>query len=45
VADAYREYRKVIHSSKLQGKDAKVPTTEIVAQQTAVSSLWSYVLG
>lgn len=45
VANAYRTYRKIIHSTKLQGKDAKVATAEITAQQTAVVRLWTSVLG
>lgn len=45
VADAYRAYRKIIHSSKLQGKDAKVTTAEIAAQRKAVTHLWDELLG
>jgi glutamate-ammonia-ligase adenylyltransferase len=40
VATAYRIYRKIIHSEKLQAKEAKVPTIEIQAHQTAVMTLW-----
>lgn len=45
VANAYRAYRKIIHSTKLQGKEAKVDTTDIAAHQTAVIALWQQVLG
>ena len=40
VASAYRIYRKIIHSEKLQAKEAKVPTIEIQQHQTAVVHLW-----
>lgn len=40
VASAYRTYRKIIHSEKLQAKDARVPLVEIEPHQTAVVSLW-----
>jgi len=40
VASAYRTYRKIIHSEKLQAKDAKVPLIEIEPHQTAVVTLW-----
>ena len=45
VANAYRAYRKIIHSTKLQGKEAKVDTVEITDHQTAVIALWQQVLG
>lgn len=45
VANAYRAYRKIIHSTKLQGKEAKVDTVEIAEHQTAVIALWQQVLG
>ena len=40
VASAYRTYRKIIHSEKLQAKDARVPFVEIEPNQTAVVTLW-----
>jgi glutamate-ammonia-ligase adenylyltransferase len=40
VASAYRTYRKIIHSEKLQAKDARVPIIEIQPHQTAVVTLW-----
>lgn len=40
VASAYRTYRKIIHSEKLQAKEAKVPLVEIQPQRLAVISLW-----
>lgn len=40
VASAYRTYRKIIHSEKLQAKDARVPFVEIEPHQTAVVTLW-----
>lgn len=40
VASAYRTYRKIIHSEKLQSKDARVPLIEIQPHQTAVNTLW-----
>lgn len=40
VANAYRTYRKIIHSTKLQGKDAKLPLTEIESERAAVIALW-----
>lgn len=40
VASAYRTYRKIIHSEKLQSKDARVPLVEIQPHQTAVVTLW-----
>lgn len=40
VASAYRTYRKIIHSEKLQAKDARVPLVEIQPHQTAVVTLW-----
>lgn len=40
VASAYRTYRKIIHSEKLQAKDARVPIVEIQPHQTAVVTLW-----
>lgn len=44
VANAYRAYRKIIHSTKLQGKEAKVDTVEIAEHQAAVIALWQQVL-
>ena len=44
VADAYREYRKLIHATKLQEQAAKVPLVEVESQQTAVKKLWKRVL-
>lgn len=43
VADAYRQYRRIIHQTKLQSQDAKVPVAEVVAHQQAVLQLWQQV--
>ncbi len=43
VADAYRQYRRIIHQTKLQGQDAKVPQTEVAIHQQAVLQLWQHV--
>jgi [glutamine synthetase] adenylyltransferase / [glutamine synthetase]-adenylyl-L-tyrosine phosphorylase len=40
VADAYRQYRKIIHSTKLQAREATVPQVEVAAYQAAVVQLW-----
>lgn len=40
VANAYRSYRKIIHSTKLQGKDAKVALAEIETERACVIALW-----
>lgn len=40
VASAYRTYRKIIHSEKLQAKDASVPLIEIEPHKSAVITLW-----
>lgn len=40
VADAYRQYRKIIHSAKLQAKEATVTHVEVAAHQAAVVQLW-----
>jgi glutamate-ammonia-ligase adenylyltransferase len=45
VADAYREYRKLIHAKKLQEQVAKVKLTEVEKQQMAVLTLWNEVFG
>jgi len=41
VADAYRHYRKIIHSTKLQAKEAKVPRVEIDNYRSTVVQLWN----
>jgi glutamate-ammonia-ligase adenylyltransferase len=43
VADAYREYRKLIHTTKLQEQAAKVKLTEVEQHQNAVVTLWKAV--
>jgi [glutamine synthetase] adenylyltransferase / [glutamine synthetase]-adenylyl-L-tyrosine phosphorylase len=45
VADAYREYRKLIHATKLQEQVAKVKLAEVKKQQKAVLTLWNEVFG
>ena len=45
VAAAYREYRTLIHHTKLQGQEAIVDDTELLPQRTAVKSLWQQLLG
>ncbi len=45
VADAYREYRKFIHATKLQEQAAKVKLAEVEKQQIAVLTLWKAVFG
>ncbi len=45
VADAYREYRKLIHATKLQAQAAKVKSVELEKPQTAVLTLWKTVFG
>jgi [glutamine synthetase] adenylyltransferase / [glutamine synthetase]-adenylyl-L-tyrosine phosphorylase len=40
VADAYREYRTLIHHVKLQGAEAVVPSEKLQAERQAVSQLW-----
>ncbi|HAF00220.1 MAG TPA: bifunctional [glutamate--ammonia ligase]-adenylyl-L-tyrosine phosphorylase/[glutamate--ammonia-ligase] adenylyltransferase [Methylophilaceae bacterium] len=44
VANAYRAYRIIIHSTRLQEKEAKVQISEIEAHRTAVLLLWQQVL-
>ncbi len=43
VADAYRQYRKLIHATKLQAQAAKVKSAELEKQQAAVLALWKTV--
>ncbi len=43
VADAYRQYRKIIHQTKLQSQDAKLPLEEVATHQQAVLKLWQQV--
>ena len=45
VANAYREYRKLIHATKLQAQAAKVKSLELEKQQSAVLALWKAVFG
>jgi glutamate-ammonia-ligase adenylyltransferase len=45
VADAYREYRKIIHATKLQEQLAKVKSVELERQKTAVLALWKTIFG
>ncbi|MBF4990514.1 bifunctional [glutamate--ammonia ligase]-adenylyl-L-tyrosine phosphorylase/[glutamate--ammonia-ligase] adenylyltransferase [Methylophilus sp. QUAN] len=40
VADAYREYRTLIHHAKLQGQDAVVADDQLQAERAAVVQLW-----
>ena len=43
TADAYRQYRRTIHQTKLQSQEAKVPVAEVAAHQQAVLKLWQQV--
>jgi [glutamine synthetase] adenylyltransferase / [glutamine synthetase]-adenylyl-L-tyrosine phosphorylase len=43
VANAYREYRTLIHASKLQEKPATVQLAQIAAHQQSVIALWNAV--
>lgn len=43
VANAYRAYRKIIHSTKLQAKAAKVARTNITEYQSAVITMWEAI--
>lgn len=43
VADAYREYRKLIHAAKLQEHAADVKLVEINNQRSSVVNLWNMV--
>jgi glutamate-ammonia-ligase adenylyltransferase len=45
VAAAYREYRRLIHHTKLQGQDAIVEDAELLPQRTVVKALWQKLLG
>lgn len=45
VANAYREYRKLIHATKLQAQAAKVKLAEVEKLQAAVIALWKAVFG
>ncbi|MGB7816585.1 MAG: bifunctional [glutamate--ammonia ligase]-adenylyl-L-tyrosine phosphorylase/[glutamate--ammonia-ligase] adenylyltransferase [Methylotenera sp.] len=45
VADAYREYRKLIHQTKLQEQMARLPMNEMAQYQKAVQMLWRVVMG
>jgi [glutamine synthetase] adenylyltransferase / [glutamine synthetase]-adenylyl-L-tyrosine phosphorylase len=45
VAAAYREYRRLIHHTKLQGQDAIVEDAELLPQRTVVKALWQQLLG
>ncbi|WP_029148587.1 bifunctional [glutamate--ammonia ligase]-adenylyl-L-tyrosine phosphorylase/[glutamate--ammonia-ligase] adenylyltransferase [Methylophilus sp. 5] len=40
VADAYREYRTLIHHAKLQGQEAVVASDQLQAERAAVVQLW-----
>ena len=40
VANAYREYRTLIHHAKLQGQDAVVADDQLQAERAAVVQLW-----
>ena len=40
VADAYREYRTLIHHAKLQGQEAIVADDQLQAERAAVMQLW-----
>jgi len=40
VADAYREYRTLIHHAKLQGLDALVADDQLQSERAAVVQLW-----
>lgn len=40
VADAYREYRTLIHHAKLQGQEAIVADDQLQAERAAVVQLW-----
>ncbi|MDX1913966.1 MAG: bifunctional [glutamate--ammonia ligase]-adenylyl-L-tyrosine phosphorylase/[glutamate--ammonia-ligase] adenylyltransferase [Methylophilus sp.] len=44
VANAYRAYRIIIHSTRLQEKEAKVSVLEVEAHRAAVLLLWQQVL-
>jgi [glutamine synthetase] adenylyltransferase / [glutamine synthetase]-adenylyl-L-tyrosine phosphorylase len=43
VANAYREYRTLIHQAKLQEKPATVQLAQIAAHQQSVVALWNAV--
>jgi glutamate-ammonia-ligase adenylyltransferase len=43
VANAYREYRTLIHASKLQEKPATVQLAQIAQHQQSVVALWNAV--
>jgi glutamate-ammonia-ligase adenylyltransferase len=43
VANAYREYRKMIHQTKLQEKAATVDWLQVSQHQAAVLSLWNAI--
>jgi len=45
VAAAYREYRTLIHHTKLQGQEAIVDDAELLPQRTVVKTLWQQLLG
>ncbi len=45
AADAYREYRKLIHATKLQEQAAKVKLIEVRQYQNVVITLWKDVFG
>jgi glutamate-ammonia-ligase adenylyltransferase len=40
VADAYRQYRSIIHQNKLQGKDAILPKERVAQYEQPVQELW-----
>jgi len=44
VADAYREYRTLIHHAKLQGLDALVADDQLQSERAAVVQLWQALL-
>ncbi|OIQ80866.1 glutamate-ammonia-ligase adenylyltransferase [mine drainage metagenome] len=44
VAEAYRDYRRLQHTMRLQGSEkARVPTGEIATHAEAVQALWQQV--
>jgi [glutamine synthetase] adenylyltransferase / [glutamine synthetase]-adenylyl-L-tyrosine phosphorylase len=43
TADAYRKYRKIIHTTKLQGQPAVIAQTEMQKERQAVNQLWQFV--
>jgi [glutamine synthetase] adenylyltransferase / [glutamine synthetase]-adenylyl-L-tyrosine phosphorylase len=43
VAAAYRQFRKIIHSTKLQAQESKVALVEVAQHQAAVNVMWAQI--